>query len=281
MSQLDYYSILGISKEADSNDLRTAYRRLAFQYHPDRNADNPEAAEKMKEINEAYAVLSDPSKKRQYDSMKDQYGDTAYTHFRSSYSEHDIFSGSDINKIFEELARDFGFRGFDELFREFYGAGYKTFNFRKNGFSVKGFMFNSPGFFGRKEEKITEGHAGSFPGPMGMIGSALKKIGLFTSPVSGKDLFDRISLAEDHARDGGPYEYLVEKTGTKLVVKIPKGVKEGQKIRLSGQGKPGKNGGSPGDLYLQIRIKRPLIKEAVHLIKKMSRKMKKTPFGEK
>lgn len=278
---MDYYSILGISKNADKNEIRTAYRKLAFQYHPDRNADNPEAAENMKRLNEAYAVLSDPAKKNKYDSMKEQYGDTAYTHFRNSYSEHDIFSGSDINKIFEELARDFGFRGFDELFREFYGTGYKAFNFRKNGFSVKGFLFSGPGLFGKNKTKISENNAGSFPGPVDMFRSVMGKIGMFNSPKSGKDLFDKITLTEDHTQDGGPYAYEVKTTGTKLLVKIPKGVKEGQKIRLQGQGKPGKNGGSSGDLYLKIHIKRPLLKTLIHYAKRMTSGMKSSPFGEK
>ncbi|MFA6009702.1 MAG: DnaJ domain-containing protein [Desulfobacteraceae bacterium] len=281
MNQIDYYSVLGITKDADKKEIRIAYRKLAFQYHPDRNADNPEAAEKMKQLNEAYAVLSDESKKKQYDSMKEQYGDTAYTHFRDSYSEHDIFSGSDINKIFEELARDFGFRGFDELFREFYGTGYKAFNFRKNGFSIKGFIFKGPGLFGEKQTKISETGAKSFPGPVDMFKSVVGKIAMFNTPKSGKDQFDKISLTEDHARDGGPYAYLVKDSETKLLVKIPKGMKDGQKIRLAGQGKTGKNGGENGDLYLKVYIKRPLIRAMMYHFKRLTSGLKSSPFGEK
>ncbi len=281
MNQMDYYSVLGVSKDADKDQIRVAYRRLAFQYHPDRNADDPEAAEKMKRINEAYAVLSDETKKRRYDSMKDQFGDTAYTHFRDSYSENDIFSGSDINKIFEELARDFGFRGFDEMFREFYGAGYKAFNFRKNGFTVKGFMFNGPGLFGRNRTKISEKGAASFPGPAELLRSVAGKIAMLRSPRSGRDVLDKITLTEDHARDGGPYAYLVRESGARLLVKIPKDVKEGQKIRLAGQGRPGVNGGEPGDLYLRIRIKRPLVKTVIHQIKRMASGLKSSPYGDK
>lgn len=281
MNQMDYYSVLGITKDADKKEIRIAYRKLAFQYHPDRNADNPEAAEKMKQLNEAYAVLSDEGKKKQYDSMKEQFGDTAYTHFRNSYSENDIFSGSDINKIFEELARDFGFRGFDELFREFYGTGYKAFNFRKNGFSIKGFILKGPGLFGEKRAKVSETGAQSFPGPVDMFKSVIGKIAMFSAPKSGKDQFDKISLTEDHAQDGGPYTYLVKDSETKLLVKIPKGVKDGQKIRLAGQGKPGKNGGENGDLYLQVCIKRPLIKALIYHVKRLASGMKSTPFGER
>lgn len=281
MSQIDYYSVLGVSRDADKDQIRVAYRRLAFQYHPDRNADSPDAAERMKQINEAYAVLSDETKKRRYDAMKEQYGDTAYTHFRDSYSEHDIFSGSDINKIFEELARDFGFRGFDELFREFYGAGYKAFNFRKNGFTVKGFMFSGPGFFGREQARVTEKGAASFPGPAEIIRSIAGKIALLRPPAIGKDVMDKINLTEEHAREGGPYAYLVKESGARLLVKIPPNVKEGQKIRLAGQGRQGRNGGEPGDLFLKIHIRRPLVKALAHQFRRMMSAVRSSPFGEK
>ena len=101
MSQIDYYKVLGIEPEAESEEIKTAYRDLAFKYHPDRNQDNPAAAEKMKRVNEAYAVLSDPGKRRAYNALRDQYGHAAHDHFRKSYSDQDIFTGSDIHQIFE------------------------------------------------------------------------------------------------------------------------------------------------------------------------------------
>ena len=120
MSQRDYYQIIGVDINAGSKQIKEAYRKLAFKYHPDRNKENPEASEKMKNVNEAYAVLSNPAKRREYDVLRQQFGSSAYSHFRKNYSEHDIFSGSDINHIFEEMARAFGFRGFDDIFRESY-----------------------------------------------------------------------------------------------------------------------------------------------------------------
>ena len=117
MSQHDYYQILGINQNASAKQVKDAYRKLAFQYHPDRNEKNPEAAEKMKSVNEAYAVLSDAAKRRKYDTLRQQFGSSAYSQFRQNYSEQDIFSGSDINQVLEQMARAFGLRGFDEIFK--------------------------------------------------------------------------------------------------------------------------------------------------------------------
>ena len=107
MPQTDYYEILGVDKTAAPKQLKEAYRKLAFKYHPDRNKGNPQASEKMKQVNEAYAVLSDPSKKSEYDMLRQQFGSSAYSKFRSNYSEQDIFSGSDIHHVFEEMAKGF------------------------------------------------------------------------------------------------------------------------------------------------------------------------------
>ena len=93
MRQKDYYRILGIEKDATHQQVKETYRRLAFEFHPDRNKGDLNAVEKMKELNEAYAVLSDPEKRNRYDSMNQQYGYDGYDHFRKGYSEQDIFRG--------------------------------------------------------------------------------------------------------------------------------------------------------------------------------------------
>ncbi|MBW1675503.1 MAG: DnaJ domain-containing protein [Deltaproteobacteria bacterium] len=110
MHQEDYCRILGVEPHASAEQIKEAYRRLAFKYHSDRNKANPEASEKMKAINEAYAVLSNPAKRRQYEALRHQFGSSAYSQFRRSYSEKDIFRGSDIKDILEEMAKVFGFR---------------------------------------------------------------------------------------------------------------------------------------------------------------------------
>lgn len=265
---MDYYKILGVDTAATKNEIRAAYRKLAFQYHPDRNENDNQAADMMKKINEAYAVLSDEKKKRQYDAMKNQYGDTAYDQFRDRFTEHDIFKGSDIKGIFEELARDFGFRNFDELFKGTYGSAFKSFRFRSKDGGAQGFVFFGPLF---KRSKTAQGSGQSG----GLLSSILTKIGALGSPKPGKDRHDKITLSLEHATQGGPYAYLIKESGTRLLVKVPPGIRNGQKIRLAGMGKAGVHGGPPGDLYLKVSVRRNLLQILSHLSQKISRLFKR------
>src|SRR4030042_6144937 len=95
MNQKDYFQILEVEKEASPQKIKEAYRSLAFQYHPDRNKETPSIVERMKEINEAYAVLSDPKKRRDYDTFQEQYGPYGYDRFKKRYSDQAFFRGSD------------------------------------------------------------------------------------------------------------------------------------------------------------------------------------------
>jgi curved DNA-binding protein len=133
MNQKDYYKILGVREDSSSEEIRKSYRKLAFQYHPDKN---PGKEEMMKEINEAYAVLSDQRKRNEYDFLRQRYGSSAREQFRHSYTEQDIFRGSDIGHIFEELSRMFGFRSPEDIFTrsDFYGKQYRTFEFKGRDF---------------------------------------------------------------------------------------------------------------------------------------------------
>ena len=167
MTQEDYYKILGVDKNAGIDRIKEAYRNLAFEYHPDRNSDKPQTAEKMKQINEAYAVLSNSSKRNEYDMLRRQYGSTAYSQFRNTYSEQDIFNGSDIGHIFEEMAKSFGFRGYDEIFREFYGKGYRTFEFKRPGVFVRGSIFI--GGLGHRSRRLPQMPVGGYLGKLSQL----------------------------------------------------------------------------------------------------------------
>ncbi|GAB6094095.1 hypothetical protein JCM14469_03470 [Desulfatiferula olefinivorans] len=265
---MDYYAALGIDPSADTKTIRSAYRKLAFEYHPDRRADDPDAADKMKQINEAYAVLSDETKRRNYDAMKFRFGDTAYDQFRGSYTDKDIFSGSDIRSIFEELARDFNLRGFDALFSEVYGPGFQGFQFGKNGFTVRGVFFSGP-LFGRRASTESPRTGRSL---FHTLSDAVRSLG---SPRPGRDRHDRIILTADHAAQGGPYAYLIRESGTKILVKVPRGIRHGQTIRLAGMGKAGVHGGPPGNLYLKVSIRHSpaeYLKQLVQSVVKLFRK---------
>ena len=257
MEAKDYYQILGVEKTADIKQIKAAYRELALKYHPDRNREHPEMTDKMKAVNEAYAVLSNPQKRREYDALRQQYGSSAHDQFRRSYSEQDIFSGSDINHMFEEIARSFGLRGFDDIFKEFYGRGYRTFEFKRPGVFGKGFIFTFG--TGRRPQNRVAGPRWESLGrvPRFLLG----KLGGIRLPQHGADIHDTIRLEPELARQGGPYAYYLSRRSKKLVVRIPPGVRSGQKIRLAGMGSEGRYGGSPGDLYLKVKVHRSLLKK--------------------
>lgn len=253
MESKNYYETLGITKDASEKDIRNAYRKLAFQYHPDRNKDNPDSAAKMKAVNEAYAVLSDRTKRSEYDTMRRQFGSSAHSQFRQAYTEHDIFRGSDINRIFEEMAKSFGFRSHDEIFKDFYGQGYRSFQFKRSGTFRRGFAFSGASKGGdRAPTQIPlQGHRGRF------IKFILKRSLGIEFPENGADITDTVRLTPSQAVRGGRFFYFYRKRGKKLIVTIPPGVINGQRIRLTGLGKDGKGGGTPGDLYLKVEVRKP------------------------
>jgi molecular chaperone DnaJ len=105
----DYYEVLGVPKTATKDQIKDAYRKLALQYHPDRNKE-PGAEEKFKEISEAYAVLSDDQKRSQYDNL-------GHAGFDQRYTAEDIFRGADFDSIFRDM-------GFGDIFRSIFGGGF-------------------------------------------------------------------------------------------------------------------------------------------------------------
>jgi DnaJ-class molecular chaperone len=244
MAQEDYYQVLGVDQKATDQQIKDAFRKLAFKYHPDRNKENPVAVEKMKGINEAYAVLSDPAKKREYDTLKNRFG------------------SADINRIFEEMAKAFGLRGSNEIFKEFYGRGFQQFEFKNPQGFARGYVFGNPSKTGN------QGRAPfPFGGNKGKIARFLiQKISGVQLPEDGADIDENLYLGPEQALQGGPYAYYLRRKSKKLVVKIPPGVRPGQRIRLAGMGQEGKGGGKPGDLFLKVHIRKPLMKPIKDLI---------------
>jgi DnaJ-class molecular chaperone len=275
MEQKDYYKVLGVAEDAPSEQIKKTYRKLAFEYHPDRN---PGKEEMMKEINEAYAVLSDTTKRRDYDSYRQSYGFFARDRFRQTYTEEDIFRNSDIERVFAEFSRAFGFSSPEDIFSRntFYGGQFRTFQFKGPGFSGRSFFFFGPAskayqdaikVYQHQTNEVT-GYKSSifsrllFKGIKAFQKSMAKKYGL-ELPERGEDVEDQIIISPEIASKGGKirYRYANPVNPRYIMIKVPAGVKESQRIRLKGMGKNGSYGGESGDLYLRVRIRKSFLEK--------------------
>jgi DnaJ-class molecular chaperone len=264
MGRKDYYKILGVSETATPHEIKKTYRNLAFRYHPDRN---PGSQEQMKEINEAYAVLSNPDKRREYDLLRQSFGATARDRFRQTHTDEDIFRNSDINHIFEELSRIFGFSRPEDIFSSdaFYGRTYREFKFKGPGMSGGGFFFSGPlgDVFGRAKTPTGKESMATklvLKGLGKLQKMAAKKLGIVL-PEKGRDLIDSLTVKPEEASSGVKVRYSINRPGKskEILITVPVGIKEGQKIKLRGLGEDGKNGGESGDLLLVVRMRRPFI----------------------
>ena len=204
MAQSDYYKTLGVDKQATADEIKKAFRKLAVKYHPDRNQGDKAAEERFKEINEAYAVLSDPQKKQQYDT----FGSSG---FHQQYSQEDIFRNFDFGGTF----RDMGMGGGEDIFSRLFGGG-----------------------FG------------------GGFGKGAGRGGFRAGAQRGSDLEMETDISFRDAVSGAEKVVAFRRNGKReeLKVRIPAGVDNGSKVRISGKGGQGEGGGAAGDLFLIIRV---------------------------
>lgn len=291
MAGKDYYKILGVSKDASLEEIKKAYRRLALKYHPDRNKGNREAEERFKDINEAYAVLSDPEKRKQYDML-------GVEGFQSKFSQQDIFRGFDFENIFRDFGFGFGGRVrdiFSELFGDLGGASYhftgSSFD-RNEAYSArhmkgrdlvyelpitleeiakgskKTLSYNVDGRQetisvtipagvrdGQKLRVKGKGGYGPYGGPRGDL---YVQIRLLEHPIfrrEGDDLFYRQRIKFSDAVLGTEVE-VPTIYGKRLKLRIPPGTQSSSKLRIKGYGLPKLDGGK-GDQYVEIIIDVP------------------------
>ncbi len=260
----DYYEILGVDRNASLDEIKKAYRKLALKYHPDRNK-SPDAEERFKEISEAYGVLSDPNKRRQYD----QFG---HAGIDMRYSQEDIFRGVD----FEDIFKDLGFGGFgfgESIFDIFFGRGRRRYEAERgsdihtevtidleDAVTGKTVYLDVP----RTETCSVCGGVGTKPGTSattcptcggrGQVSrTQTTPFGRFVTTSTcttchGAGRVIDTPCTECHGSG------VVQRT-RRIEVKIPPGVDNGTRLRIAGEGEAGIKGGPPGDLYVEVRIR--------------------------
>jgi len=263
-SKRDYYEVLGVSKDADDAAIKKAYRALAKKYHPDMNPGDAEAEKKFKEASEAYAVLSDAEKRRQYD----QFGHAA---FEGGAGGAGGFGGFEFNR------GDFG-DIFGDIFGDLFGGGRR--GGRANNGPMKGanirksirITFEEAVFGCKKELEVilkdpctTCGGTGAKPGtsPETCPKCGGKGQVVYTS----QSFFGTVQNVQTCPNCGGSGKVIKEKctscSGTgytsskkKIEVTIPAGIDNGQSVRIREKGEPGTNGGPRGDLLVEVNVSR-------------------------
>ena len=292
-----YYQLLGVGRDATADDLKKAYRKLAMKYHPDKaKGDKKQAEEKFKQISEAYAVLSNPEKKKEYD----EFGSQA---FKQKFSQEDIFKGFDFNEMFDFgisdniFSRLFGGlgggrpRGRSRIFRYggpegFPGGGpapkgqdyqvempitlhemafgtEKLVSYSHNGQAEKISVKIPPGTLPGKKLRLT-GKGGPSPmgGPAGDLYVKLKEVEHPVFKREGNDLYvdRRIKFTEAIL---GTKVTVPTLDGKTMSLKVPPGTQSHTKMRLKNYGIPAVNGKTRGDQFVRIIVETP-----AHLSKK-------------
>jgi len=300
MAETDYYKILGVNKTASDNEIKKAYRKLAMKYHPDHTKGDKGDEEKFKKISEAYAVLSDKEKRKQYDT----FGSAG---FQQRYSQEDIFKGSDFESILSELFGGSGrfgdggrgmrfsfgggspFGGYQRnqqvhtkgsdleyelpLTLEEVAAGtQKTVSFQHKGRIEKITVKIPKGMIAGKKVRIAgKGEPSPYGGPAGDLYIKSKVLNHPLYDVQAQDLYINRDIKLSEAILGTNIS-VPTLSGKELKLKIPAGTKHKTKMRLSGHGLPHMHGKGQGDLYVRIDIKMPkrLTKKQKGLIEQLA-----------
>ena len=251
MATQDYYELLGVARSASLDDIKKAYRKLAMQFHPDRNPGNEEAEHKLKEVNEAYSVLKDEQKRAAYD----RFGHAAFENGGAGPGGGGFDFASGFADIFDEMFGDFmggGRRG-----RDTHGADLR-FNMEialEEAFTGKEAEIRVPTSVGCEECDGSGAEKGAAPVPCttcGGRGRIRTQSGFFTVERTCPSCHGNGRVIENPCQAcGGAGRVQREKT---LQVNIPHGVEDGTRIRLAGEGEAGLRGGAPGDLYIFISV---------------------------
>jgi len=300
MTDTDYYKLLGVEKTASEAEIKKAYRKLAMKYHPDHARDDKNAEEKFKKISEAYAVLSDKEKRKQYDT----FGSAG---FQQRYSQEDIFKGFDFSDIFKEfgfggggrfggsrggarysfnLGDIFGqqggqqaqLKGSDVIYelpltlQEVVEGASKTVAFQHGGRNEKMTVKIPKGMTSGKKLRLAgKGEPSPYGGSSGDLYIKAKVVSDPTYDVKGNDLYitKDIKLSEAILGVNVSIPTLWNK---ELSLKIPPGTKHNTKMRLSRYGLPHMSGSDIGDLYASIQVKMPkkLTKKQRELIEQLA-----------
>ncbi|WP_085902595.1 molecular chaperone DnaJ [Kiloniella majae] len=257
MSKKDFYEVLGVSRSADAKELKSAYRKLAMKYHPDRNPDDAEAEKKFKEINEAYGVLKDDQQRAAYDN----YGHAAFENGGPGAGGGfggGGFGGGGFADIFEEMFGGFGGGGGGRSAGGSQRGGDLRYNMEislEDAYTGKEAEIRIPSAVSCDSCDGSGAAKGSSPVTCGTCkgnGRVRMQQGFFTVERTchscqgvGKVIENPCGNCHGSGR--------VEKEKT-LQVNIPAGVEEGNRIRLAGEGEMGARGGTPGDLYIFLSI---------------------------
>ena len=285
MAQRDYYEVLGVKKGASMDELKRAYRKLAVKYHPDKNPGDKQAEERFKEINEAYAVLSDPKKKEQFD----QFGSS---NFHQRFSQEDIFRGFNVDDMF----RDQGF-GTDDIFSRIFGDAVRRQRGGHGRMAAKGEDFSMEiqvtfrDSYDGAEKRVAFMRDGvreelSVKIPAGIESGAKLRVagrgGAGRMGGAAGDLFLTVLVGADPVfqREGTDIVLNHEVRFSEAVlgaaievptmaghkrIKIPAGIQPGTKVRLKGLGFPVLGREGRGDMYVRI---------AVHVPEKLSHRQR-------